>query len=114
MTKEYFFAEEGCHITELSNTPDDPIVSIAQARVEPGITTAWHRLRATTERYVIVSGAGLVEVANQKPRNVGKGDVVLIQPMERQRISNTGSEDLIFMAICTPRFLPENYEAIAD
>jgi hypothetical protein len=35
---EYFFAE-GCHILELSNTPEDPDVSIARARVAPGVIT---------------------------------------------------------------------------
>jgi galactitol-specific phosphotransferase system IIB component len=36
-SKEYFFME-GCHINELSNQTDDPDVSIARARVEPGVT----------------------------------------------------------------------------
>jgi mannose-6-phosphate isomerase-like protein (cupin superfamily) len=26
-----------------------------------------------------------------------------------QRVTNTGEEDLVFLAICTPRFRPENY-----
>ena len=28
----------------------------------------------------------------------------------RQRIANTGSEDLTFFAICTPRFEQKNYQ----
>ena len=109
MPQEYLFEAEGCYITELSNNPEDPDVSIAQARVEAGVTTAWHRLKDTTERYVIVSGTGLVEIGDEQPREVSQGDVVIIPPMERQRITNIGKEDLIFMAICTPRFVPENY-----
>jgi len=58
---EYFFAE-GCFITELSNTPDDPVLSIVRARVEPGKTTKWHCLRGVTELYVILEGIGSVEV----------------------------------------------------
>jgi len=38
-----FYTSERCHIVELSNTRDDPYVSIARARVEPGVTTRWHR-----------------------------------------------------------------------
>lgn len=106
---EYFF-REGCFITELSNSAEDQAVSIAQARVEPGQTTRWHRLQHTTERYVILSGAGIVEVGDEKPRPVSEGDVVLIPAFCPQRIHNNGSDDLIFLAICTPRFLPENYE----
>ena len=46
---EYFFAE-GCFITEWWNTSADEAVSVARARVEPGATTRWHRLRGATER----------------------------------------------------------------
>ena len=49
------------------------------------------------------------------PQEVQAGDVVLIPPSVRQRIANTGAGDLVFLAICTPRFRPENYEdAAAD
>jgi len=109
-TQEYFFAAEGCYITELSNTPNDPDVSIARARVEPGVTTAWHRLTGVTERYCILSGTGLAEVGDEPAVNVRSGDVVVIAPMQRQRITNTGEEDLIFLAICNPRFTQECYE----
>jgi hypothetical protein len=46
-----FYTPEKCYITELSNMPDDPDVSIARARVKPGVTTRWHRLTGTVERY---------------------------------------------------------------
>ena len=101
--REYYF-KEGCHILELSNSLDDPSVSIAQARVEPGATTRWHKLRDTTERYVITQGQGYVEVGELPPRLVSRGDVVIIPPDCRQRISNQGNTDLIFLAICSPRF----------
>jgi mannose-6-phosphate isomerase-like protein (cupin superfamily) len=41
---------------------------------------------------------------------VNPGDVVLIPPACPQRIANLGDTDLIFLAICTPRFRPEAYE----
>lgn len=107
-----FYTPERCHITELSNTPDDPDASIARARVEPGVTTRWHRLRCTTERYYIVEGRGRVEVGKMTPQEVKAGDVVIIPPMCRQRITNIGSEDLVFLAICTPRFSNDVYEDI--
>jgi mannose-6-phosphate isomerase-like protein (cupin superfamily) len=98
LSKEYH-TPEGCFITELSNTPDDPDVSIARARVAPGVTTRWHRLRGTGERYYILAGRGRVEVGHLPQKEVHAGDVVLIPPMCRQRIANIGSEDLIFLAI---------------
>ena len=112
--KEEFYTPEKCYITELSNTPDDPDVSIARARVEPGVTTRWHRLKETFERYVIISGRGIVEIGKLPPQEVIAGDFVLIPPMCRQRITNTGTEDLVFLAICSPRFSQDVYEDIDD
>jgi len=105
-----FYTSEKCYITELSNTSDDPEVSIALARVETGVTTRWHRLRGTAERYYIIHGRGRVEVGKRSPQDVKAGDIVLIPPMCRQRITNIGSEDLVFLAICTPRFSNDVYE----
>lgn len=106
--REYFF-DEGCFINELSNSDADTAVSIAQARVAVGNTTRWHRLHDTTERYVILSGSGRVDVGDQV-QAVQPGDVVIIPPLCRQRITNTGNGDLVFLAICSPRFRPECYE----
>ena len=109
---EEFYTDEGCHIRELSNTTDDPEVSIAEARVEPGGITRWHRLSGVTERYVILAGAGIVEIGGLDATAVGPGDVVLIPPGCPQRITNTGATDLRFLAICSPRFRLECYEDI--
>ena len=107
-----FYTDEGCFITELSNSDADPAASIARARVVPGTTTRWHRLTGIAERYAILSGAGRVEVGDLQPQDVAPGDVVLIPPGCRQRIACLGDEDLIFLAICSPRFLSEAYEDI--
>ena len=103
---------EGCFITELSNVPGDSDASIARARVLPGVTTRWHRLNGTAERYVILSGSGRVEVGELPAQEVTPNDVVLIPPGCRQRITCTSADDLVFLAICTPRFRPEAYEDI--
>ena len=108
------YTPEGCYITESHNTPDDPDASIARARVEPGITTRWHRLKNTAERYYIVQGRGRAEIGQLPPQEVNAGDIVLIPPGRPQRITNTGAEDLIFLAICTPRFQDAAYEEIGD
>lgn len=108
-SKEYF-TDESCFILEVSNSADDETCSIARARVAPGVTTRWHRVRDTAERYVILQGRGRVEVADLAPQEVGSGDVVLIPPSARQRITNLGQGDLVFLAICTPRFRSDAYE----
>ena len=101
---------EGCYINELSNVEADPEASIARARVRPGITTRWHRLGGITERYVVLSGKGRVEVGELPAQPVAAGDVVLIPAGCRQRITALGDQDLVFLAVCTPRFRPEAYE----
>ncbi len=110
---EYFFAE-GCHITEWWNASADPDVSVARARVEPGVITRWHRLRGIVERYLILEGRGRVEVGDNPPEPVGPGAVVLIPPGVRQRIANLGEVDLLFLAVCTPRFSPAAYDDIEE
>ena len=109
-----FYIAEGCHIIELSNSADDPDASIARARLEPGRITRWHRLAGIAERYVIVQGRGRAEIGSMPPAEVTVGDVVLIPPGCRQRITNTGADDLIFLAICTPRFSYDAYQDIDD
>lgn len=107
--QEYFF-EEGCYILELSNSADDPELSIARARVPEGVTTRRHRLMGITERYVIQQGQGKVEIGDADALQVSTGDVIIIPPGENQRIMNSGSGDLIFLALCTPRFVKSAYE----
>ena len=104
-----FHTAEGCYITELRNTDEDATCSIARARVAPGNTTRLHCLEQTAERYVIISGNGLVTVGTGPATPVQAFDVIHIPPGTPQQISNTGSGDLVFLCICTPRFRQENY-----
>lgn len=108
MADEYYF-EEGCYITELHNRIDDAAVSVARARVPVGVTTRWHVLAGIVERYLIESGEGEAWVGDAPPRRVRAGDTVGIAAGQRQRIRNIGTVDLIFLAVCTPRFVPQAY-----
>ena len=110
---EYSIAE-GCCIIELLQADSDPLLSIARARVPSGTTTRWHALTGTVERYLVESGCGLVEVGDLPPQTVAPGDVVLIPAGCRQRITAVGTSDLIFLALCTPPFRPENYRDLED
>jgi mannose-6-phosphate isomerase-like protein (cupin superfamily) len=110
--EDEFFTPEKCFITEVANDAEDEGLSVAIARVEPGITTSWHVLRDVDERYLMISGSGLVEIDEKEPVPVTTGDVVQIPAGSRQRITNMGSDDLKFFAVCTPRFTPECYIAL--
>jgi mannose-6-phosphate isomerase-like protein (cupin superfamily) len=87
-------------------------VSIARARVEPGITTVLHIVRGADEIYYILSGQGEIEIGGKIIDTMHPGDLARIPAGTPQRITNTGSEDLIFLAICAPRFEAGRYEAV--
>lgn len=108
-TPEYAF-REGCGITEWWNRAEDGALSVARACVAPGTTTRWHRLRGIAERYVILEGCGRVELDAGEAHTLGPGDVVFIPAGGAQRIHNTGDGDLLFLALCTPRFSAACYE----
>ncbi len=106
--RKEFRTSERVHITEKLNDPEVPEVSLAQTRVEAGVTTELHKL-SVAEWYVIGSGCGLMEVGEDPAFEVGPGDSVQIPAGVSQRISNTGCEDLLLDCICIPRFTPDSY-----
>lgn len=106
-----YASDERCHILEVANDGGDEL-SIARVRVAPGVTTAWHRLEGISERYLIISGQAQVELEGMPATAVGAGDVVRIPANVAQRIRNTGAQDLLFHAICVPRFQPQAYVAL--
>ena len=107
-----FYTQERCHITEIHNSEQDADCSIARARVEPGVTTALHYLKNAIERYVILEGQGEVAVDGRSAVPVQSMDVVNIPRGVSQQITNTGTTDLVFLCICTPRFTPDDYVSI--
>jgi mannose-6-phosphate isomerase-like protein (cupin superfamily) len=107
-----YYTPEKCFILENVNFPIDPHLSVARARIQPGVTTVNHLLKGVIERYLIIEGEGIVEIGG-KTSPVGPGDLVLIPENTPQKITNTGQSDLIFYCICTPGFTPECYESLA-
>ena len=102
---------ERCYITELINDEAWPEFSIARTRVEPGITTQLHAL-SVHEVYVIESGTGLMRVGDDAPFPVGPGEIVTIPQHVSQSIENTGTSDLLFLCVCTPKFSQECYKSL--
>ena len=107
--KEYLTPER-CFIYENSGiSTNDPAVSIARARVEPGVVTKTHYLDGVQEIYLIIKGRGTVGIDGLEPAEVKEGDTVIIPAGKKQSIKNTGKTDLIFYCICTPAFTEKCY-----
>ncbi len=100
------YTSERCFIAENFSSSG---ISIAQAKVKPGVTTVAHHLAGVDEFYLITQGEGKVHVDGLEPTAVGVGDVVIIPAGTSQKIANTGNSDLVFYCICTPRFTPDCY-----
>lgn len=106
-----YLTPERCYILESWNSAEDGAASIARARVESGIATQPHRLKGVVERYLIIEGEGRASVGGAEA-DVRPGDVVIIPAGVSQSIANTGTTDLVFYCVCTPRFTPECYEPL--
>jgi|SRR3990172_356696 len=103
--KEYLTPER-CFIYENLSSEK---VSIARARIKPGVTTVAHHLEGADEIYIITKERGSVQIGNLDPAEVAVGDVVAIPAGTSQRLANVGKTDLVFYCICTPRFTAEYY-----
>jgi len=100
------YTPERCFVGE---NYGEKAVSIARARVKPGITTVPHHLNGVEEIYIITMGKGKVSIKGLEPTEVSVGDVVVIPPETSQSITNVGKKDLEFYCICTPRFTTDCY-----
>lgn len=103
---------ERCFIHETWGvSTGDRKVSIARARVEPGVTTKGHHLEGVQEIYIITKGTGKVIVGELEPVEVTEGDTVMIPAGVSQCIENTGKTDLVFYCVCTPCFMADCYQS---
>ena len=111
-----FWTEERCYITELLNNDKSPDVSLAVARIEPGVRTQLHSLSGIEETYIVRSGRGVIEIDGIE-QEVTVGDQAIVPAAAAQRIANTGSDDLRCYCLCRPRFRPDRYvdlESVPD
>lgn len=106
-----FWTEERCHITEILNHSHVKNLSLAQASVQPLITTQVHSLDCD-EIYYILSGNGILHL-DGSDFPLSSGDAAYIRKGKSQSITNPSPcHDLIFLCICTPRFEPDYYTSL--
>ena len=108
-----YWTDERCYITELMNSAEIPDVSLALARVEPGVRTQLHALQGVEEIYIVRAGVGQMEIDGSE-RHLTVGDRAIVPRSAAQRITNVGDTDLEFYCLCRPRFQPECYVNLED
>lgn len=79
--------------------------SIAHAVVPRGESTLPHVLERSVELYYILEGDGEMHIGEERA-HVRQGQIIYIPPNVRQFIRNTGTGDLVFLCIVSPKWQP--------
>jgi mannose-6-phosphate isomerase-like protein (cupin superfamily) len=75
--------------------------SVALARLPGGTKSLPHRLRSSSEVYIIIQGAGIMHIEDEAAP-ASAGQLVYIPPGALQYIESTGADDLVFYCIVDP------------
>jgi mannose-6-phosphate isomerase-like protein (cupin superfamily) len=104
-----FTTKDGSEIRELLAQRNSCIQnqSLAEARVAAGMTTTAHFHRRTEEIYYVLSGEGQMRLGDET-RHVTVGDAVAIPAGLVHNITNTGSNELVFLCCCAPAYEHED------
>lgn len=94
-----FVTKDGSTIREYLHTARQ---SLAEASLEPGMSTQRHFHAEAEEIYLMVEGGGLLEVDGET-REVGPGDAILIPPGAWHEIT-AGPDGARFLCCCVPAY----------
>jgi len=86
--------------------------SLAWIVIPPGKSSAPHYHKVSQETYYILAGEGQMQV-DEASFVLKPGQACFIEPQEVHQISNRKNEDLIFLAICVPSWVPEDSFEVA-
>jgi len=81
--------------------------SLAEATLAPGQATRRHYHARTEEIYVVLGGAGEMEVDGDR-RPVGPGDAILVPPGGWHEIRAGETGELRFLCCCAPSYSDED------
>jgi mannose-6-phosphate isomerase-like protein (cupin superfamily) len=104
-----FITKDGSEIRELLAHRNSCIrrQSLAEATLPPGGSTQEHYHATSEEIYYILSGHGLMRVADEQ-REVGPLDAIALPPRVRHKLTNTGCTPLVFLCCCAPPYEHED------
>jgi mannose-6-phosphate isomerase-like protein (cupin superfamily) len=107
-------AADGTPVKELLSPTKDGVgihYSIALARLPRGEKNLPHRLKTSSEVYLITGGRGIMHI-DDEAAEVAAGDLVYIPPGALQWIENIGDNDLIFYCIVDPPWRADDESVI--
>lgn len=81
--------------------------SVAVARLSKGQKNLSHRLKTSSELFIIIEGHGIVHVEDEAAE-VSAGALVYVPPGALQWTENTGDTDLVFYCIVDPPWKPDD------
>jgi mannose-6-phosphate isomerase-like protein (cupin superfamily) len=97
--------KDGSLAREIVHPDQMPIrnLSLAEARLEPGASTALHYHDESEEVYYVIGGRGGLMIAGEEAE-IGPNQAALIPPRARHRVVNTGDDDLVFLCLSSPPY----------
>jgi len=110
----YFLAVDRTCLTELLHPERDNVqlpYSIAHAILPAGAASLPHRLKTSSEVYIIQEGEGLMHI-DSEVKEVRPGQAILIPPGSSQHLRNTGKGDLKFICIVDPFWRADDEEIV--
>jgi mannose-6-phosphate isomerase-like protein (cupin superfamily) len=84
-----------------------PRHSVAHITLPPGKSSLLHYHPEAEESYYILSGRARLLIGEEEVLVVA-GTAVLIPALQPHQITNIGSDDLTFLAVCVPAWEPDN------
>lgn len=111
-TLEAVVAPDGSSVREIARPPSGARrQSLAQATVAPGAETVQHLHRLSEEIYLFVSGAGRMQLGEDR-FDVAVGQAVVIPPGTGHKLWNPGREPLILFCCCSPPYSDEDTDLL--
>jgi mannose-6-phosphate isomerase-like protein (cupin superfamily) len=109
-----YVTKDGSLIRELLHpaTHGNRGLSLAEAIVPPGETTALHRHHLAEEIYHVLTGSGNMTLGEEW-FPLAAGDTVCIAPGTPHRVENTGAVPLRILCCCAPAYSHEDTELLA-
>ena len=81
--------------------------SVAEIVIPPGKSSLCHHHNTAEETFYVLRGRARLRVDDEE-LELSPGQACLIEPSEVHQIFNAGTDDLVFLAVSAPPWVPED------